>query len=154
MQLSDTKWEMCCKKCHFFFLKEMNCWPHTGHFFLRSTRNTPTPMTCSWGERRSCLELRESMILSCWLKGPSITRLVRQCRRISVNGVLSGYLSPSVGVQVELQLWEFTRFKAMSRFTELNLSLFSPLLDLEKIKAYIDSFRFGAPPHGGGGIGK
>lgn len=25
--------------------------------------------------------------------------------------------------------------------------------DLEKIKAYIDSFRFGAPPHGGGGIG-
>ena len=26
-------------------------------------------------------------------------------------------------------------------------------LDLEKIKAYIDSFRFGAPPHGGGGIG-
>lgn len=27
-------------------------------------------------------------------------------------------------------------------------------LDLEKIKAYIDSFRFGAPPHAGGGIGK
>lgn len=26
--------------------------------------------------------------------------------------------------------------------------------DLEKIKAYIDSFRYGAPPHGGGGIGK
>jgi aspartyl/asparaginyl-tRNA synthetase len=26
-------------------------------------------------------------------------------------------------------------------------------LDLEKIKAYIDSFRFGAPPHAGGGIG-
>ncbi|XP_020616367.1 aspartate--tRNA ligase, cytoplasmic-like [Orbicella faveolata] len=26
-------------------------------------------------------------------------------------------------------------------------------IDLEKIKAYIDSFRFGAPPHGGGGIG-
>ena len=26
--------------------------------------------------------------------------------------------------------------------------------DLEKIKSYIDSFRFGAPPHGGGGIGK
>lgn len=26
--------------------------------------------------------------------------------------------------------------------------------DLEKIKAYIDSFRFGAPPHAGGGIGK
>jgi hypothetical protein len=26
--------------------------------------------------------------------------------------------------------------------------------DLEKIKAYIDSFRFGAYPHGGGGIGK
>lgn len=26
--------------------------------------------------------------------------------------------------------------------------------DLEKIKAYIDSFRFGAPPHGGGGIGE
>ncbi|XP_027740101.1 aspartate--tRNA ligase, cytoplasmic isoform X3 [Empidonax traillii] len=26
-------------------------------------------------------------------------------------------------------------------------------IDLEKIKAYIDSFRFGAPPHAGGGIG-
>ena len=26
--------------------------------------------------------------------------------------------------------------------------------DLGKIKAYIDSFRFGAPPHGGGGIGE
>ena len=26
-------------------------------------------------------------------------------------------------------------------------------VDLEKIKAYIDSFRFGAPPHAGGGIG-
>lgn len=26
-------------------------------------------------------------------------------------------------------------------------------IDLEKIKPYIDSFRFGCPPHGGGGIG-
>ena len=26
--------------------------------------------------------------------------------------------------------------------------------DLEKIKGYIDAFRFGAPPHAGGGIGK
>ncbi|XP_071788973.1 aspartate--tRNA ligase, cytoplasmic-like [Asterias amurensis] len=26
-------------------------------------------------------------------------------------------------------------------------------IDLETIKSYIDSFRFGAPPHGGGGIG-
>jgi aspartyl-tRNA synthetase len=26
-------------------------------------------------------------------------------------------------------------------------------VDLEKIKSYIDSFRFGAPPHAGGGIG-
>ncbi|KAK1165759.1 aspartate--tRNA ligase, cytoplasmic [Acipenser oxyrinchus oxyrinchus] len=26
-------------------------------------------------------------------------------------------------------------------------------IDLEKIKSYIDSFRFGAPPHAGGGIG-
>lgn len=26
-------------------------------------------------------------------------------------------------------------------------------IDLQKIKAYIDSFRYGAPPHGGGGIG-
>jgi len=25
--------------------------------------------------------------------------------------------------------------------------------DLEKIKAYIDAFRFGCPPHAGGGIG-
>lgn len=27
-------------------------------------------------------------------------------------------------------------------------------LDLSQIKAYIDSFRYGAPPHAGGGIGK
>lgn len=32
--------------------------------------------------------------------------------------------------------------------------IFFSSLDLEKIKAYIDSFRFGAPPHAGGGIGK
>lgn len=31
---------------------------------------------------------------------------------------------------------------------------FSGTTDLEKIKAYIDSFRYGAPPHGGGGIGE
>jgi len=27
------------------------------------------------------------------------------------------------------------------------------LSDIEKIKSYIDAFRFGAPPHAGGGIG-
>lgn len=43
---------------------------------LFSTRNTPILTTCSWGERRSSLELSECMMLSCWLKGPSITRLV------------------------------------------------------------------------------
>lgn len=26
--------------------------------------------------------------------------------------------------------------------------------DLEKIKSYIDAFRYGCPPHAGGGIGK
>lgn len=26
--------------------------------------------------------------------------------------------------------------------------------ELEKIKGYIDSFRYGAPPHAGGGIGE
>lgn len=30
---------------------------------------------------------------------------------------------------------------------------FSFLLDLEKIKSYIESFKYGAPPHAGGGIG-
>lgn len=28
------------------------------------------------------------------------------------------------------------------------------LTGLESIKAYIDSFKYGAPPHAGGGIGK
>lgn len=46
-------------------------------FFSFLSRNTPTRMTCSWGERRSCLELRESTTLRCWLTGPTITRLVR-----------------------------------------------------------------------------
>jgi aspartyl-tRNA synthetase len=27
------------------------------------------------------------------------------------------------------------------------------LLDLEKIAAYVDAFRYGCPPHAGGGIG-
>lgn len=27
-------------------------------------------------------------------------------------------------------------------------------INLEQIKAYIDSFRYGCPPHAGGGIGK
>lgn len=31
---------------------------------------------------------------------------------------------------------------------------FLHITDLEKIKSYIESFRYGAPPHGGGGIGK
>ena len=36
----------------------------------------------------------------------------------------------------------------------LSLSFSLSFSDLEKIKSYIDSFRFGAPPHAGGGIGK
>lgn len=40
-------------------------------------RNIPTPTTCSWGGRRSCLELRESTMLSCSPREQSITRLVR-----------------------------------------------------------------------------
>lgn len=31
--------------------------------------------------------------------------------------------------------------------------LFFVCVDLEHIKAYIDSFRYGCPPHAGGGIG-
>ncbi len=27
-------------------------------------------------------------------------------------------------------------------------------IDLEKIRAYIDAFKYGCPPHAGGGIGK
>lgn len=39
-------------------------------------------------------------------------------------------------------------------FIIINALIFlSPCADLEKIKSYIDSFRYGAPPHGGGGIG-
>ena len=34
-----------------------------------------------------------------------------------------------------------------------NIYLFL-ISDVEKIKAYIDSFRYGCPPHAGGGIGK
>lgn len=46
-------------------------------------------MTCSWGARRSCLELRESTMLSCWPTGPSITRLVRAAwRAVSDRGAL------------------------------------------------------------------
>lgn len=69
-------------------LSLFGCWCSTLHFFLLSKRNTPTPMTCSWGERRSCLELRGSTTLSCWLRGPSITRLVRTVQQwLSERGV-------------------------------------------------------------------
>lgn len=40
------------------------------------------------------------------------------------------------------------------RFIKQVRNQYFSFLDLEKIKAYIDSFRFGAPPHAGGGIGK
>lgn len=38
-----------------------------------------------------------------------------------------------------------------SDFSKNNAHFF---LELDKIKSYIDSFRFGCPPHAGGGIGK
>ena len=44
--------------------------------------------------------------------------------------------------------------KQHTRMHVFLLSLFSVSLDLSQIKAYIDSFRYGAPPHAGGGIGK
>lgn len=53
----------------------------------------------------------------------------------------SNDLSPSVGNQRN----NTRKFLCLS---------FVCCTDLEKIKAYIDSFRYGAPPHGGGGIGK
>lgn len=47
-------------------------------FFSPSCRNIPTPTTCSCEGRRSCLELRESTMLRCWLRGRRITRSVRK----------------------------------------------------------------------------
>lgn len=101
-------------------------------------------MTCSWGERRSYLGLRESMMLSCWPTGPSITRLVRAsvemcnvCRPLLVNTE---------------KCLRFMFCKCVFVFFPYNWTINST--DLEKIKSYIDSFRYGAPPHGGGGIGK
>ena len=35
----------------------------------------------------------------------------------------------------------------------LNYTYIFAFTDLETIRAYIDSFRFGCPPHAGGGIG-
>jgi hypothetical protein len=36
---------------------------------------------------------------------------------------------------------------------KLNVNLTLYVIDLSKIAAYIDSFRYGCPPHAGGGIG-
>lgn len=44
--------------------------------------------------------------------------------------------------------------KSHLKFLTTESLFFYDTADLEKIKSYIDSFRFGAPPHGGGGIGK
>lgn len=60
-------------------------------------------------------------------------------------------VSPSVGICCELQPQEDDR--RLKGFLNVTFSFCAPT-DLEKIKAYIDSFRFGAPPHGGGGIGE
>lgn len=60
-------------------------------------------------------------------------------------------LSPSAGVRCELQFYNALGiFQANCKI----IFFLSPHADLEKIKSYIDSFRYGAPPHGGGGIGK
>lgn len=45
------------------------------------------------------------------------------------------------------------KHKGITSFSQLNIFVCYSS-DLEKIKSYIDSFRYGAPPHGGGGIGK
>ena len=41
----------------------------------------------------------------------------------------------------------------LGRYMLLNDVVQFCFADLEKIKSYIDSFRYGAPPHAGGGIG-
>lgn len=60
-------------------------------------------------------------------------------------------VSPSVGICCELQPQEDDC--PLKGFPNVTFSFCEPI-DLEKIKGYIDSFRFGAPPHGGGGIGE
>ena len=44
-----------------------------------SSRNTPTPMTCSCVERRSSQGPNESTTQTCWLRGPLLTALVCGC---------------------------------------------------------------------------
>ena len=53
-------------------------------------RNTPTPTTCSWEERRSSLALRGSTMPSCSLRGPFTTTLViRQLCLVIQDGNIS-----------------------------------------------------------------
>lgn len=111
-------------------------------FFSPSSRNIPTPTTCSCEGRRSCLELRESTMLRCWLRGRRITRSVR--KRSSLHYTVHVICLPLLAISVNYN----------STMPLLIYFFLSPHADLEKIKSYIDSFRYGAPPHGGGGIGK
>lgn len=46
-----------------------------------------------------------------------------------------------------LSLYSLIRCRRNKKITETFVS------DIEKIKAYIDAFRYGCPPHAGGGIG-
>lgn len=41
----------------------------------------------------------------------------------------------------------------MNNYNAIHLQFFFCILDLEKIRSYIDAFKYGCPPHAGGGIG-
>ena len=74
--------------------------------------------------------------------------------RENATVVLIGSLQENVVVTEQvIKCLKFYHFAIAISLMKLNHFLFINL-DIEKIKAYIDSFRYGAPPHGGGGIGE
>ena len=74
--------------------------------------------------------------------------------RENATVVLIGSLQENIVVTEQvIKCLKFYHFAIPISLMKLNHFLFINS-DIEKIKAYIDSFRYGAPPHGGGGIGE
>lgn len=78
--------------------------------------------------------------------------LYRNCKnfhpRVTEERFICLFLLLSVGFY---QHFELVFFLIVVNYTRSVIELF--IADIEKIKSYIDAFRYGCPPHAGGGIG-
>lgn len=86
----------------------------------------------------------------CWIVTSIILAGKRDSRRHRVTTGISENVVVTEQVIKYLKFYHFAIGISLIKLIHF-LFIYS---DIEKIKAYIDSFRYGAPPHGGGGIGE